>query len=136
MKGSIKRGRVTGTFYLRVELDRGANGERRRMRETFRGSRRDADARLRDLLRDKESGGLDGARVTVRELCERWLEAVEHRVAGHTSSGIISSSLITLYPSLADCGYASCAPPESKPLSLNGSRRNVPMRSVCFPLAL
>jgi integrase len=84
VKGSIKRGRVTGTFYLRVELDRGANSQRRRMRETFRGSRREAEARLRDLLRESETGGLDGARVTVRELCERWLETVEHRVAGHT----------------------------------------------------
>ncbi len=84
MKGSIKKGRVVGTFYLRVELDRGASGKRRRMRETFRGSRREAEARLRDLLRESETGGLDGARVTVRELCERWLEAVEHRVSGHT----------------------------------------------------
>jgi len=84
VKGSIKKGRIVGTFYLRVELDRGAKGKRRRMRETFRGSRREAEARLRDLLRESETGGLDGARITVQELCERWLQSVEHRVAGHT----------------------------------------------------
>jgi integrase len=84
VKGSVKKGRVSGTFYLRIELDRGANGKRRRMRETFRGSRREAEARVRELLRESESGGLDHARITVQLLCERWLEGVEHRVASHT----------------------------------------------------
>ena len=84
MKGSITKGRVAGTFYLRVELDRGAKGKRRRIRETFRGSRRDAEARLRDLLREAENGGLDGARISVEQLCERWLQTVKYLVAGHT----------------------------------------------------
>ncbi|HEX3456966.1 MAG TPA: tyrosine-type recombinase/integrase [Candidatus Baltobacteraceae bacterium] len=84
MKGSIKKGRVVGSFYLRVELDRGAKGKRRRMRETFRGSRREAEARLRDLLRESETGGLDGARISVQQLCDRWLQSTEHRVSGHT----------------------------------------------------
>ena len=84
MTGSIEKGRVAGTFYLRVELDRGTNGKRQRARETFRGSRREAEARLRDLLREAENGGLDGGRISIKELCERWLQSVEHRVAGHT----------------------------------------------------
>ena len=103
MKGSLKKGRIVGTFYLRVELDRGAKGKRRRMRETFRGSRREAEVRLRDLLRESETGGLDGARITVQELCERWLQSVEHRVAGHTY--VRYNQLVTDYvlPSWAVC---------------------------------
>jgi integrase len=54
------------------------------MRETYRGSRREAEARLRDLIRESETGGLDGARITVHQLCDRWLQSVERRVAGHT----------------------------------------------------
>ena len=80
MKGSIAKGRVVGTFYLRVELDRDAKGKRRRMRETFRGSRREAEERLRELLRESETGGLDPQRLSFKELCDRYLQAVEHRV--------------------------------------------------------
>ena len=80
MKGSIEKGRVPGTFYLRVELDRGANGKRQRARETFRGSRREAETRLRDLLRDAENGGLDHAKMTFARLCDRYLEASKLRV--------------------------------------------------------
>lgn len=69
---------------VKVCTNRAADGTRRRMRETFRGSRREAEARLRDLLRESETDGLDGKRVTMQELCNRWLESVEHRVAGHT----------------------------------------------------
>lgn len=34
MKGHIKRGRVEGTWYLRVEISREADGRRRQRRET------------------------------------------------------------------------------------------------------
>ena len=67
MKGYIKRGRVDGTWYLRVELPR-ENAKRRRQRETFRGTRREADARLRELLRLAENGSLDTTRLTFAEL--------------------------------------------------------------------
>ena len=94
MKGYIKRGRVDGTWYLRVELPR-ENAKRRRQRETFRGTRREADARLRELLRLAENGSLDTARLTFVELalgtiepkhpcdeqCEQELHE-KHRVGG------------------------------------------------------
>jgi integrase len=50
------------------------------MRETFRGSRREAEARLRDLLRESESGGFDGARLTFADLSRRYLAASKLRV--------------------------------------------------------
>lgn len=94
MKGHIKRGRVEGTWYLRVELPREGT-KRRRERETFRGTRREADARLRELLRLAENGGLENTRLTFAELalgtikpkhpcdkpCEEELHE-KHRVGG------------------------------------------------------
>src|SRR5664279_4457092 len=59
-----------GIFYLRVELPRDAKGVRRQRRETVRGTKPEAERRLRDLLRDVENGGLgDVARITVAEVC-------------------------------------------------------------------
>ncbi len=68
MKGYICRGRVEGTWYLRVEIDRGADGKRRQRRETFRGTKREAEVHLRELLRLAESGGIEAARLTFAEL--------------------------------------------------------------------
>ena len=75
MKGYIKRGRVDGTWYLRVELPR-ETAKRRRQRETFRGKRSEANARLRELLRRAENGSLDTARLTFVELA---LGAIERK---------------------------------------------------------
>ncbi len=68
MRGYIARGRVAGTWYLRVEKARDVNGKRRQQREAFRGTKREAEARLRDLVRLAEHGGLDAARLTFAEL--------------------------------------------------------------------
>lgn len=57
MRGYISRGRVGGTWYLRAELPRDANGKRRQRRETVRGTKAEAQRRLRDLLREVETGG-------------------------------------------------------------------------------
>jgi integrase len=68
MKGHIERGRVKGTWYLRVELPRDAAGERHQHRETYRGTKREAETRVRELLRLAESDGIDVARLTFVEL--------------------------------------------------------------------
>ncbi|MGZ3553465.1 MAG: tyrosine-type recombinase/integrase [Vulcanimicrobiaceae bacterium] len=68
MKGHIRRGRIEGTWYLRVELPRYSNGRRRQQRETLRGTKREAESRLRELLRLAEGGGPDTARLTFVEL--------------------------------------------------------------------
>ncbi len=68
MRGYITRGRVDGTWYLRVELSRDAAGKRRQQRETVHGTKREAEARLRDLVRVAESGGLGSAPLTFTEL--------------------------------------------------------------------
>lgn len=85
MRGYITRGRVDGSWYLRVELPRDASGKRRQRRETVRGTKSEAQRRLRDLMREVEIGGhADGARITIGALAQRWLDSAEHRVAART----------------------------------------------------
>jgi hypothetical protein len=88
MRGHIRRGRIDGTWYLRVELPRDMNGKRQQRREVFRGTKVDAQRQLRQLLRDIEMGGYaDGGRITLAELATRWLLATENRVAARTYTG-------------------------------------------------
>lgn len=85
MKGYIRRGRVNGTWYLRVELTKDAKGKRRQRRETVRGTKGEAEKRLRDLIREVETGGhVDGSRITFATLAENWLASTEHRVTYRT----------------------------------------------------
>jgi integrase len=83
--GHLKPGRVPGTWYLRVEAPRRSDGKRDQPRETFRGTKGEAQRRLRELLCQVESDGYaDAGRMTIAEVCTRWLEATEHRVAART----------------------------------------------------
>lgn len=85
MRGYISRGRVDGSWYLRAELPKDASGKRRQRRETVRGTKSEAQRRLRDLIREVETGGhADGARITIAALARRWLDSAEHRVTART----------------------------------------------------
>jgi integrase len=81
MKGYISKGRAAGTWYLRVELPRSVDGSRKQRREAFRGTKTEAQRRLRDFLNEVETGGhADTGRMTVADLSVRWLAATKHRV--------------------------------------------------------
>jgi len=85
MKGSIQRVRPReDVWYLRVELSLGADGGRRRRRETFRGTNPEAQRRLREMLLQAEAGAVADARTTIANMCERWLAATEARVGART----------------------------------------------------
>ena len=81
-KGQITKGRVEGSWYLRVEIPRAANGRRRQRRETFFGTAEEAEDRLYALGRLAKKGGLDTAHLTFAELADRWLNSAKIRV-GH-----------------------------------------------------
>jgi integrase len=101
MRGHITRGSATGKWYLRVELARDGNGRRRQRRETVHGTKAEAHRRLRDLLREVETGGYVGDnRLTVRELATRWLAAKEHRVAAKTYAFYASHVRLYIAPTL------------------------------------
>jgi integrase len=96
MRGYVTRGRSGGTWYLRVDLPRGGDGKRRQRRETVSGTKADAQRRLRDLLREVESGNYTGTgRLTIAEIARRWLATKEHRVAAKTYA--FYSSHLRLY---------------------------------------
>ncbi|MFZ1123624.1 MAG: hypothetical protein WAN59_00605, partial [Candidatus Baltobacteraceae bacterium] len=96
MKGYIARGRAAGSWYLRVELPRSADGKRRQRREVVHGTKRDAERRLRVLLAEVETGGYaDGGRTSCAELFTGWLAATEHRVGAKTVQRY--GSIVRLY---------------------------------------
>ena len=107
MKGHIRRGRIEGTWYLRVELDRSDNGKRRQKRVTVRGTNADAQRRLRKLLTDLETGGyVDTARLTVGDLLRQWLSSREQRVQFRTYQRY--EEIVRLYL-LPTCGSVTLA---------------------------
>ncbi len=81
MAGQIlKRGERN--FIVRVYLGRDANGKRDYLNQTVRGSKKDAQALLNKLLRDKDMGALvEPARMSLDEYLDHWLEtSVKPRV--------------------------------------------------------
>ncbi|MFY9780842.1 MAG: tyrosine-type recombinase/integrase [Candidatus Baltobacteraceae bacterium] len=81
MKGYLRRGRAAGSWYLRVDLGRDATGKRQQRRVTVNGTKAEAQKKLRDLLREVETGTLVADRhLTFAGLSERWLDSVEHRI--------------------------------------------------------
>jgi integrase len=101
MRGHLKRGRADSTWYLRVELLHDRDGKRRQRRETVRGTKADAQRRLRELLREVESGGCtDVTRLTIAQLAQRWLAAKEHRVAAKTYAFYASHVRLYIVPAL------------------------------------
>ncbi len=103
MRGHISPGKHSGTWYLRVELPRDANGHRQRRREAFAGNKAEAQRRLRELIREVESGGYaDGARLTFGALAERWLATVEHRVGARTFASYRAHVRLYIVPALGN----------------------------------
>jgi len=97
MKGYITRGRVDGTWYLRAELPRLANGKRQQRRETLRGTKAEAQRRLREFLREIETGIAGADRLTVASIAKRWLDSTEHRVGAltfHRYQQIVSDYIV------------------------------------------
>lgn len=74
MRGSIqKRGNLTWRISIELERDP-MTGRRRRRSETFHGTKRDAEARLAQLIHEYETGlAVDPSRITVAEWLRQWL---------------------------------------------------------------
>jgi integrase len=101
MRGHIRRGRAASTWYLRVELQHGGNGERRQRRETVRGTKADAQRRLHELLVEVEAGGYaDAQRLTVAKIAQRWLAGKEHRVTAKSYAFYASHVQLYILPTL------------------------------------
>ncbi len=82
----IKRGERN--FIVRVYLGRDANGKRDYLNQTVRGSKKDAQALLNKLLRDKDMGTLlEPSRESLDSYLDRWLETAAKPRLGVSSYG-------------------------------------------------
>lgn len=83
----IKRG--VDTWVLRIYLGEDANGKRRYINKTVRGTKRDAQKWLNSALRDQDLGVfVEPAAITLNEYLDKWLEvAARPRVSRRTADG-------------------------------------------------
>jgi integrase len=88
MRGSLRQ-RSKGSWSLKVYFGRDPETGRGTYKyETVRGTKRDAEARLAQLIHAVETGSeLVAKRLTVAEYLERWLESREKKVKRSTVEG-------------------------------------------------
>lgn len=91
MRGSIQRREGARGVVYRLRVDGAKDlvtGERTIVSETIRGSKRDAQRRLRELIDEIESGGyVTPTDLSVSELLDRWLGTVGSTVRATTLQG-------------------------------------------------
>lgn len=85
MAGQIIR-RGERNYVLRIYIGRDAKGKRQYLNRTIKGTKKDAEAQLTKLLRDRDMGVLsDPTRESLNDYLDRWLEtAVKPRVRTRT----------------------------------------------------
>jgi integrase len=73
MNGSIRR-RGKGTYELTIDLGKDSNGRRQRKFVNVKGTRKEADRKLRDILASIDKGlPVDAGKLSLREMLQRWL---------------------------------------------------------------
>jgi len=73
MNGSIRR-RGKGTYELTIDLGKDSSGRRQRKFVNVKGTRKEADRKLRELAAAVDSGtALDLSKVNLSEFLERWM---------------------------------------------------------------
>lgn len=74
-----------GRYRVMINLGRDGDGRRRMRTEVVRGTKREAEARERELRRELETGSyVEPHRMTVAEYMARWLEATKGKVEERT----------------------------------------------------
>ena len=73
-RGSIRQ-RSAGSWEVRVYVGTYSNGKPRQKTETVKGSRRDAENRLNDLMHEVRAGAHRGPDRTLDQLIDLWVEA-------------------------------------------------------------
>jgi integrase len=86
MRGYVRK-RATNSYEITLDLGRDAQGRRLRRYETVRGTRREANRVLADLLRDAMDGALRASpgRMTLASYLDKWLaDHAAHKVSPKT----------------------------------------------------
>ena len=102
MNGSIRK-RGKGTWELNINLGRDASGKRRRKFVAVKGTKTQAQRKLRELLTSVDYGmSLDTSKVTLGEFLGRWpQDYVAIKTAPSTADGYRIIVVCHLIPALA-----------------------------------
>ncbi len=112
MKGNIYK-RSKGVYELRYDLGRDPEtGKRRRVTETFRGERDEAETRLREILSQFEGGRrVVPSSTSLAAYLDRWLEvAVKPRVSVRTAEDWSENLRRYIRPTLGDVALKRLTP--------------------------
>jgi hypothetical protein len=91
----------SGRYRVLIDQGRGPDGKRLQHTEVVRGTRKDAEARERELLRERDGGGMmDMRRITVAEFMEKWLHSVRDKVSWNTFRVYEQSTRTHIVPDL------------------------------------
>lgn len=88
-------------WLVKVYLGRDANGKKKYYPEVVPGSKRDAEARLTELLQSKNQGRLaPRSRATLADLVDEWLQHKAHEVSARTLSSYSANLKLYVLPTL------------------------------------
>jgi len=100
-----------GAWEIRYELPRGPDGKRRTRTATIRGSKRDAQRRLRELLGEIDRGVVvDTGKMTVGQWLQEWLAECAHTVSPKTHQERAGYVRLHLTPALGAIALARLSP--------------------------
>ena len=111
MRGSIKQ-RARGTWTIWWDEPRGQDGKRRQRSKTIKGTKRDAEARLREILASFDTGCyVVPSKQTVGDFLTRWLQDyAAHNVWPRTLDSYRDIIKQHLVPAIGDITLTSLTP--------------------------
>ncbi|CAN5694124.1 site-specific integrase [soil metagenome] len=88
-------------WQVRAFVGRDGNGKRKYVSDTIYGGKRDAEARLAELLQQKNTGTLmPRSKMVLRDLADAWIEHKKRDVAPRTLTNYARSFALYILPSL------------------------------------
>jgi len=130
MNGTIRK-RGKGSWELRCDLPRDVDGKRRRQHVSFKGSKTDAQHRLRELLALAEGGlPLDNSRLTLRDYLEQWLDSHSSKIRVRTLYGYRNVLRGQVMPALGSSRLSKLQPVQIERLYSGLVQRGLSPRTV------
>ena len=129
--GSI-RARSKGWWEIRVELDPGPDGKRRRKTVQIRGTKTEANRKLRELLNAQDNGlSLATSKMVLRQFLAKWLdEYAETRTSPRTVMGYREKVRNYLVPYLGHVPLEKLTPQHVQKLHSEMLSRGLSVRTV------
>jgi integrase len=111
MRGTIKQ-RSKGTWTIWWDEPRGQDGKRRQRNKTIKGTKKEAEARLREVLASLDTGSyVVPSKQTVGDFFTRWLQDyAAHNVRARTLDGYRDIIKQHLVPAIGDITLTSLTP--------------------------